>query len=414
MADERSTVRSIAWQQVFPSLRLLAALRMSLNTKALVLAAIAIAGTVAGWRLLGEVFADEENQHMSAQIEFYSVWPWQHPVNMTSPAALTSLDEWYISSPLTRAWHDIAAPFRSMVGLYEAPTLSEFVYLLCCALWGLLVWSFFGGAISRLAAVSFARQENVSLGELWRFAGARWSAYFVAPLFPLLGAGLVALVTAGLGLIMRVDPGILVASILWPLVLLGGFVMAFLLIGLFFGFPLMWAAISAEGTDSFGALSHAYSYVYQRPLRYLGYAVLVALAGVLGMLLVGLFADWILVLSNWAISWGSGVAQLQRINGPESMGSLADTGAAIIGFWTNCVLTLAYGFIFSYFWTSTTAIYFLLRRLVDATEIDEVYMPLEREQHGLPPLKTGADGLPTVDDEAVSAGQANSGAEAHA
>ena len=238
MAEQRVTVRSIAWQQVFPSLRLLAALRMALNFKALVLAAIAISGTVAGWRLLGEVFADEENLSLSAQVEFYSIWPWR-PVDPTPPRTLTTVDAWYASSPLTHAWSEVAAPFRRMVS--EAPTLPSFVYLLCCSLWSLVVWSFFGGAISRLAAVSFARQENVSLGQLWRFAGSRWGSYFVAPLFPLLGAGLVALAIAALGLVMRLDAGIVVASIVWPLVLLGGFVMAFLLIGLFFGFPLMWA-----------------------------------------------------------------------------------------------------------------------------------------------------------------------------
>ena len=66
----------------------------------------------------------------------------------------------------------------------------------------------------------------------------------------MLGAGLVALLLALVGLALRVDVGVLVASVFWPLVLLGGFVMAFLLLGLFFGFPLMWGAISAEGTDS--------------------------------------------------------------------------------------------------------------------------------------------------------------------
>ena len=49
-------------------------------------------------------------------------------------------------------------------------------------------------------------------------------------------------------------------------------------------------------------------------------------------------------------------------------------------------------FVFSYFWTATTAIYFLLRRHVDATEMDEVYIPEEGE-HGLPPLDHDAAGV---------------------
>ena len=50
-------------------------------------------------------------------------------------------------------------------------------------------------------------------------------------------------------------------------------------------------------------------------------------------------------------------------------------------------------------WSSTTVIYFLLRRQVDATELDEVFMPEERERHGLPPLKSGPDGIPRVVEE---------------
>jgi hypothetical protein len=168
----------------------------------------------------------------------------------------------------------------------------------------------------------------------------------------------------------------------------------------------MWGAISAEGTDAFGALSHAYSYVYQRPLRYLCYTVIGALAGVLGWYLVTLFAYWIIDLSRWGISWGSGVNQLALVEGYESMGRVADTGAAIILFWTNCLNLLAYGFIFSYFWTSTTTIYFLLRRLVDATELDEVFMPGDQAKHGLPSLKTGPDGMPRVDDASPEASPA--------
>ena len=153
-----------------------------------------------------------------------------------------------------------------------------------------------------------------------------------------------------------------------------------------------------EGTDSFGALSHAYSYVYQRPLRYLGYAFVAGLVGVLGWYLVTMFAFWILDLAHWGVSWGSGVDELTRIEGPESLGRIGDTGAQFMKFWSHCLMTLAFGFIFSYFWTATTVIYFLLRRLVDATELDEVFMPGEEAKHGLPPLKAEPDGVPSVAD----------------
>ncbi len=399
MSEERGAIRSIAWRHVFPSLRLFSAVRLALNFKALLLAAIGTVGTVAGWRVLGQLFGDEQSAAVSLEKSVAEVWPWERSLLAPSLDQLTSLEAWRTHSPLVIAWNEISLPFRQM---YEAPSLTTFAYLLTCALWALIVWSFFGGAITRLAAVAIARHENASLGELTRFVNSRLQGYFVAPLFPMLGTLLVGLLLAGLGLLLRIEYLAIVVAVVWPLVLLGGFVMAFLLIGLFFGFPLMWGAISTEGTDSFGALSHSYSYVYQRPLHYLAYGVMAALVGVLGWVLVTLFLEAILALSAWGVSWGSGGERFQRLFGPEGT---AEAASAILGFWTNCLVTLAYGFVFSYFWTASTAIYFLLRRLVDATELDEIFMPGESEQHGLPSLKTGADGVPTVTDEPAMAGK---------
>ena len=62
-------------------------------------------------------------------------------------------------------------------------------------------------------------------------------------------------------------------------------------------------------------------------------------------------------------------------------------------------------FVFSYFWTATTAIYFLLRRHVDATEMDEVYVPKGKD-HGLPPLDHNAAGVAGLADIAGRQGAA--------
>jgi hypothetical protein len=400
MADEPGAQRAESWQQLVPPVRLVSALRMALNFKALVFAALGLIGTVAGWRVLGNLFAGGDEPALAGRIADLGTLPWHHPLAGAPIGRMFSGETWHANSPLVVAWNDLTAPFRQMYQMYTAPTFATFMYLLCCALWALLVWSIFGSCISRMAAVAFARRENASIGQLAAFVSPRLGAYFVAPLFPILGTFLLALLLAVLGVVMRLDVGAFLVALLWPLVLIVAFMMAFLLVGLFFGFPLMYGSISAEGTDAFGALSHAYSYVYQRPLHYLVYAIVAALAGVLGWYLVWLFAYWILALSEWGVSWGTGGERLAAIQGPESLGTLANSAAAILGFWTNCIHTLAFGFIFSYFWSATTVIYFLLRRQVDATELDEIYMPDERDQHGLPPLKTGPDGIPTALDDA--------------
>ncbi len=124
---------------------------------------------------------------------------------------------------------------------------------------------------------------------------------------------------------MRLDLGVLIAGILWPLALLAGLFMALLLLALLFGWPLMWPTISSEGTDSFDALSRAWSYVYHRPLHYLFYVAVVAFLGGLGWLFVQNFAEAVVYLPQWAAGWGAGegrVAQWHGLGDAEALGTM--------------------------------------------------------------------------------------------
>ncbi len=134
---------------------------------------------------------------------------------------------------------------------------ASLTFLVLAILWAMAVWALFGGAISRVAAVQLAADERIGWVAALRFAASKWLSYFAAPLLPLLGVVLVAIPLAVLGLLVRWNFGVLLAGVLWPLALLGGLVMALLLLGLAFGWPLMWATISTEGTDSFDALSRS-------------------------------------------------------------------------------------------------------------------------------------------------------------
>jgi hypothetical protein len=181
--------------------------------------------------------------------------------------------------------------------------------------------------------------------------------------------------------------------------LVGGLVMTILLLGLLFGWPLMWATISSEGTDSFDALSRTYAYVFQRPLCYLFYALVAAVVGWLGWILVENVAGSVIWLTYWAASWGGGAANIGDIAGGNATG-MAHAAGGLIRFWVDCVKWLALGYLFSYFWTASTAIYLLLRRSVDATEMDEVFLEADASEQGpgLPPLKTDEAGAPKIAD----------------
>jgi hypothetical protein len=76
-------------------------------------------------------------------------------------------------------------------------------------------------------------------------------------------------------------------------------------------------------------------------------------------------------------------------------------GAWLIHLFVGCVKLLAVGFLFSYFWTASTAIYLLLRRDVDATEMDEVYLDADASEQdaGLPAIAKAQSAAPAEKDE---------------
>jgi hypothetical protein len=73
-------------------------------------------------------------------------------------------------------------------------------------------------------------------------------------------------------------------------------------------------------------------------------------------------------------------------------------GSHLVAGWLSALSLLLVGFVFSYFWTASTIIYFLLRKSDDATELDEVYRPEEEERDDLLPLVgVAASGQPPIE-----------------
>jgi hypothetical protein len=299
-------------------------------------------------------------------------------------------------------WAMFTRPVWQIIGPQaqgESLTFSDLLALLLSALWSLAVWAYFGAAISRAAAVQLATGEQVGWGASLRWAGAKWLAYFSAPLLPLVGVAVAVLPILVLGLLMRFDFLAVLAALIWPLVLAGGFVMAILLIGVLLGWPLMWATISVEGTDSFDALNRTYAYVFQRPLHYFFYVIVAALIGWLGWFVVENFAASVIWLASWAASWGAGALPIDDLTaGSGGDSSLAHAAKWLVNFWGGWVKLLAIGYSFSYFGVASTAIYYLLRRDVDARETDEVFLDADasEKKFGLPKLQKDAAGAPEI------------------
>ena len=306
-----------------------------------------------------------------------------------------------------RTFDRIALPWRALTepalrGLAaERISPTRVAAVLLDGIWAAAVWALFGAAICRIAAVKLAADEQVGPAMALRFAWRKWPSYFAAPLLPVAGVLAAALPVLLLGWAMGLGFFLFVGGIFWWLVLAAGCAMSLLLIGVLFGWPLMWGTISTEGTDSFDALSRSYAYTFERPLNYLFYAAVAGFIGWLGWLLVREFAAGVVWMSYWAASWGSGadrIHAIQGVAGSEPLTGASWLGAKLIHFFVACVKLLAAGYLFSYFWTASAAVYLQLRRDVDATETDEVYLDADATEPSpeLPAIVKDEAGAPVV------------------
>ena len=405
-----NAVRTIAWSDVFPWLKIVQVFRVAISSRALVFGAAGILLMTTGWMLVGMIF--DADSPATQWLNFSDECPWTMLTEKTVPnqpafpyrdadLGNEALPE-SIDNPVTGPWILLTLP--ALEGLLETGLpVRAVACLLFCGLWSVAVWAFFGAAICRIAAVQLAAGEQVGWVAALRYAVKKWPSYVLAPLLPVGGVLLAAIPVFVLGLIMQFNVGLLIGGLFWPLVLVAGLLMALLLLGVLFGWPLMWATISTEGTDSFDALSRSYAYTLQRPLHYLFYATVAGVIGWLGWVLVRNFAAGVVWMGYWAAGWGCGAAQIDSITGVSGeLSGVGAAGAVMIRFWAGCVKLLAVGYLFSYFWAAAAAIYLLLRRDVDATETDEVFLDADQseETFGLPTITTDEAGAPVVDDDA--------------
>ncbi len=160
MSDDRGNFTAFDWQELFPWTNLAKALRLAVQPRVLVLAAVALVGTVAGWRICGRACTalflgsadtrapppcpltrrriDEayRTQHLEDTINKLRAWPWEPDstlaVGRGESIITTTPGSWWADNPVIRARNRLSAPF---VGLFDpnAP-IEEFVFLLFCAL----------------------------------------------------------------------------------------------------------------------------------------------------------------------------------------------------------------------------------------------------------------------------------------
>ncbi|MBN1846225.1 MAG: hypothetical protein JW810_11115 [Sedimentisphaerales bacterium] len=305
--------------------------------------------------------------------------------------------------------------------------LSRFhpVFALLLMVVGLSVWAVVGGALCRMAALQFAREERIGPWRALQFSMGKFASFFSAPLIPIgiiIFIGLFVFLGGLAGAVPYI--GEIAAPLLMGLALFGGFVMALIAIGLIGGMGLMYPTIAVEGSDSFDAISRAFSYLFARPWRLGFYGVVSFVYGGICYLFVRLFAFLLLlavhVAAGIGMNWDDSavtvsdmrgkldaiwpapmLANLQpsvnwvTLNGTETL------GAFFIWIWVSLVVGLVLAFAVSFCFSMQTVIYCLLRKHVDSTDLEDVYV--EEDVEGLPQESQPTPEDKTPDDEAADA-----------
>jgi hypothetical protein len=333
---------------------------------------------------------------------------------------------WFVTDQVPFLVEPLVKFLRPVVYLlHPSARLVDQLYFLLVIIWTVATWALFGGAITRLAAVEIARNEKIGLGESIRFFRARWRSYLFASFAPLMFLAFLAILLMLFGAVNWIPlVGELWSGLLWFIPLAIGLAMAVLLVGMV-GWPMIHATLSAEGSDSFDALSRSYSYVLQRPWSYIWYALVALAYGAVVVFFVGFMGSLMVYLGKWGVDsilikgtsrdpsfmflyaptsfdWKELLLQDSPVLNDSRIvsGGAVETplrlynypGPVLVGAWLYLFFLLVIGFGYSYFWSASTMIYFLMRRKVDDTEMDEVYLEEEdlEEPYSAPAPMTSA------------------------
>ncbi|MCP4263007.1 MAG: hypothetical protein GY774_36665 [Planctomycetes bacterium] len=290
---------------------------------------------------------------------------------------------------------DIPGVVKNVANYFKAAEWAlryHFIYCIIFFAIYLAVMSIAGGAICRIAALQFARGEKPGLTEALRFSIQRFTSFFLAPLTPI-GIIIVPVIFIFiLGLIGNIPwAGELIIGISVPLALIAGALITVVLIGMFAGFNLMFPAIAYDGSDCFDSISRSFSYVYARPWRMGFYTTIAAVYGAISYTFARFFAFILLLVTHLFLQLGVRVENSEGINKltpiwpkPEFMKLLGSSDLATPN-WTEslaallvylfllAVVGLVVSFIISFYFSTNTIIYSLMRYKVDNTALEDMY-----------------------------------------
>lgn len=252
---------------------------------------------------------------------------------------------------------------------------------------------FTGGAICRCAALEFARNEKAGLCEALHYARENFRAFLSAPLVPL---GLTVFLTSvllGLGLLAAMPwVGELIIGILFGLILVLGLSIAIMLLGAATGGLLLFPSVAFERTNGLDAVGRAFCYVLNRPLWMAYYVFFSAVLGTFFYLVFRWVVFLILRITYGLLLFGLDLGgqgeKLSRIwlrpeffgfvqRASENVSWSESIASVIIYLFLMLIVGLLISYVISFLFSTSAVIYALMRKKVDKTELDAVFVQLD-------------------------------------
>ncbi len=270
------------------------------------------------------------------------------------------------------------------------------IFALLLILGALAIYAVAGGAICRIAAMQIALDERVGPTAALRFSYGKFASFFSAPLLPLAIIAVFTFLIWAPSLIIGNIPGLgeTLCALLTPLAILAGAAIALISVLFIAGFSLMFPAIAVEGSDGFDAMSRSFTYVHKHPWRMGLYALLATVYGAICYLFVRLFIFLTLKSVHCSAQAGidAGADQIEAIwpsptwanLQPEvnwlTLGTGSTLAAGIIWVFVALVSAMLLAYAVSFYFTTCTQIYYILRNLVDGTDIEDVFVDQHIEE----------------------------------
>jgi hypothetical protein len=331
---------------------------------------------------------------------------------------------WGVSSPVAQlvdlvarqldAIAFVGAAFRTAMSAVWGSRPHDLVWwqTIVTALSFVLVWSFFGAAILRTAALKLTRDEPLGLKDALRFGARNCLAFLLAPVLVLLFAGFFLACNAIAGLLMSIPlvGSTVLALVLFPLALVSSLLIILALLGGFVGLPLMWAGVSIEQNGPLEALSRSFSYIFARPFRFFfGYFLVFVVMSIV-VVAGDHFERTVKETVKFGVVYGElkdliarapeepDVLRDEYLNSDrarreaEGIGDLRNFNRADwkikIGFFWMWLCLSAFllgfkGYALYLFLGGTASLYLQLRREVDGTDEEEIYPESEEEMASL-------------------------------